>query len=66
VVERVVHIDDVRGSNPLSPTMITENAPDEGAFFVLGPGALERDMCVCIWRGQRSGNGPVVMGDATI
>jgi hypothetical protein len=30
-VERFVHIEDVSGSNPLSPTMFFEGAPQTGA-----------------------------------
>jgi hypothetical protein len=33
VVERVVHIDDVRGSNPLSPTIIQKRAPLVARFL---------------------------------
>ena len=33
VVERIVHIDDVRGSNPLSPTIIQKMRPLLGAFL---------------------------------
>jgi hypothetical protein len=41
VVERFVHIEDVRGSNPLSPTIIPAKACQTGAPFayrrVTGP-----------------------------
>ena len=36
MVERVVHIDDVRGSNPLSPTIIPKTRPIRARFLFCG------------------------------
>ncbi len=40
MVERVVHIDDVRGSNPLSPTITAKSAPDVARFCHVGLGVF--------------------------
>ena len=46
MVERVVHIDDVRGSNPLSPTIIAKSAPFVARFCAFGASVFLLQTCL--------------------